>query len=73
MDRLRRFFAAGHRVTLKGLVDRTDLNDQTGIVVGFNDKRLTVIVENGGPIISVPPVKLAIVPGASKATVLSDI
>ena len=63
-------FAAGDCVELKGLVDRKDLNDQTGIVVAFNDKRLTVIVDDCGPTIAVLPVKLAKVPGASKVSVL---
>ena len=66
-------FAAGTVVQLKGLVERTDLNGQTGVVVAFNDTRgrLTVIVQPlGGPIISVLPVKLAKVPGASKVSVL---
>jgi hypothetical protein len=66
-------FAAGTVVQLKGLVERPDLNGQTGVVVAFNDTRgrLTVIVQPlGGPIISVLPVKLAKVPGASKVSVL---
>ena len=54
-----------------GLEDRPDLNDQTGVVVLIRpDKRLTVIVDNG-EIIAVRPVKLALVPGASKVAVLT--
>ena len=59
-DRLRRFRE-----------DRPDLNDQTGVVVLIRpDKRLTVIV-GSGEIIAVRPVKLALVPGASKVAVLT--
>ena len=64
-------FEPGHRVQLMGLEDRPDLNDQTGVVVLIRpDKRLTVIVDNG-EIIAVRPVKLALVPGASKVAVLT--
>ena len=64
-------FDLGHRVQLMGLEDRPDLNDQTGVVVLIRpDKRLTVIVDNG-EIIAVRPVKLALVPGASKVAVLT--